>query len=86
MVCSGGVGGDNDTSEAKDGQDRGVPALRLSPLLQISVFVLAFSFPLPISRVTLTPSRRAKRKRLGASPPPPPLPSPFSSINISFPG
>lgn len=33
---------DNDTAEGKDGQDCGVPALRLSPLLQISVFVLAF--------------------------------------------
>lgn len=90
MVCfgvgrGGWVGEDNGTSEAKDGRDGGVfPALRLSPLLQISVFVLAFSFPLPISRVTLTPSPRAKRKRLGASLPPSPLPPPSPSTLTLF--
>lgn len=43
MVCWG-EGEDNDTSEGKDGRDRGVPALRLSPFSQISVFVLASLF------------------------------------------
>lgn len=64
MVCFG-EGEDNDTSEGKDGRDCGGPALRLSPLLQISVFVLAFLFVAHQLRDShSTPEGKGKRRGL----------------------
>lgn len=58
------MGEDNDTSEGRGGRDCGDPALRLSPLPQISVFVLAFL--LAAHQLRDFPSApEGKRKRRG---------------------